>query len=97
MILNPWDVQSKQIHTTDGVASTLYAGTCRWGGNEMYVLVEVKNEEDSDNPKRSGGAVMSWNYNGLAATLRAEMSSSHPPIVVLKNDEAEEDTQHSCV
>ena len=33
-----------------------------------------------------GGAVMNWNYNELAATLRAEMSS-HPPIVVLENEE----------
>jgi len=31
-ILNPWDVQSKHIHTVDGKASTLYAGDCRWGG-----------------------------------------------------------------
>lgn len=30
-----------------------------------------------------GGAVMNWNYDELAATLRAEMSS-HPPIVVLE-------------
>lgn len=46
MILNPWDVQSKQIHTTDGIASTLYAGMCRWGGNEMYILVKRENEKD---------------------------------------------------
>lgn len=31
-----------------------------------------------------GGAVMSWNYAELASTLRAEMSSSHPPVVVLQ-------------
>jgi hypothetical protein len=37
-----------------------------------------------------GGAVMNWNYDELAATLRAEMSS-HPPIVVLgKCDEERE-------
>ena len=29
---------------------------------------------------------MNWNYQGLASTLRAEMSSSHPPIVVIKNE-----------
>lgn len=57
MILNPWDVQSKQVHTTDGVASTLYAGECRWGGSELYVLVERLNDDDrtrniqSDKPK----------------------------------------------
>ena len=32
-----------------------------------------------------GGAVMNWNYEELAATLRAEMAS-HPPVVVLNND-----------
>lgn len=29
---------------------------------------------------------MEWNYKELSATLRAEMSSSHPPIVVIKDD-----------
>lgn len=33
-----------------------------------------------------GGGVMEWNYKELAATLRAQMSSSHPPLVVLNND-----------
>ena len=33
-----------------------------------------------------GGGAMNWNYRELAATLRAEMSSSHPPIVVLENE-----------
>ena len=32
MNLTPWDVQSKQIHTTDGVAPTLYAAEKTWGG-----------------------------------------------------------------
>lgn len=40
MILNPWDIQSKHIHTADGMASSLYAGECRYGGGEMYVLIE---------------------------------------------------------
>lgn len=29
---------------------------------------------------------MNWNYQGLASTLRAEMSSSHSPIVVIENE-----------
>lgn len=29
---------------------------------------------------------MDWNYKELAATLRAQMSSSHSPVVVLKNE-----------
>ena len=32
-----------------------------------------------------GGAVMEWNYNELAATLRAHMAS-HPPVVVIEDD-----------
>lgn len=48
MILNQWDVQSKHIHTTDGVASPLYAGECRYGGGEMYVLVVGEDEQDKD-------------------------------------------------
>lgn len=48
MILNVWDIQSKWIHTTDGVSSTLYAGMCRWGGSELYVLIEG---EADDLPK----------------------------------------------
>jgi len=35
---------------------------------------------------------MEWNYNELAATLRAQMSS-HPPVVVLGNEEHE---SNSC-
>ena len=35
--LNPWDVQSKHIMSTDGISETLYAGECRWGGSEAYV------------------------------------------------------------
>lgn len=42
MILNPWDVQSKHIHTVDGKASTLYAGDCRYGGGEIYVLTKIR-------------------------------------------------------
>ena len=33
-----------------------------------------------------GGAVMNWNYKELAGALRAQMSSSHPPLVVLKDE-----------
>ena len=36
--LNPWDVQSKHIQTPDGVAESLYAGECRYGGGESYVM-----------------------------------------------------------
>lgn len=36
--LNPWDVQSKHIQPEDGIAESLYAGECRYGGGESYVL-----------------------------------------------------------
>lgn len=36
-----------------------------------------------------GGAVMNWNFKELAATLRAEMSS-HPPIVVIEDDSVQQ-------
>ena len=41
MILNPWDVQSKHIHTVDGISSPLYSGECRYGGGEMYLMQDV--------------------------------------------------------
>ena len=41
---------------------------------------------------------MLWNYDELASTLRAEMAS-HPPIVVLENDDedSKDASKHSCV
>lgn len=36
--LNAWDVQCKHIQSRDGIADTLYAGECRYGGGESYVL-----------------------------------------------------------
>ena len=41
-ILNPWDVQSKHIMSTDGISRTLYAGECRWGGGEAYVCYAIE-------------------------------------------------------
>ena len=38
MVLNPWDVQSKHVHTTDGVSSALCNGEKRWGGLPPIVL-----------------------------------------------------------
>lgn len=36
--LNGWDVQSKHIQPQDGIAESLYAGECRYGGGESYVM-----------------------------------------------------------
>ena len=38
MNLNKNDVQSKAIYSTDGVVSSLYAGECRHGGGECYII-----------------------------------------------------------
>lgn len=51
MILNPWDVQSKHIHTDDGIMSALYSGECCWGGGEAYVLVKLKSRQGNDIPE----------------------------------------------
>lgn len=42
-VLNGWDVQSKHIQPEDGIAEPLYAGECRGGGGESYVLQTYKN------------------------------------------------------
>ena len=45
MNLTPWDVQSKQIYTINGVAPTLYSGKCRWGGSEAYIFDNLNKGE----------------------------------------------------
>ena len=47
MNLTPWDVQSKQIYTTDGIAPPLYSGECRYGGGEAYILVKEEHEDSN--------------------------------------------------
>ena len=42
MILNPWDVQSKHIHTVDGIASSMYAADCR--GGERIVCADRRKQ-----------------------------------------------------
>ena len=63
MILNPWDVQSKRIHTTDGIVSTLNSGERRWGGGDEYILVEGEERDisEQDSPtdgKQSSGQLL---------------------------------------
>ena len=59
---NPWDVQSKHVQPEDGIAESLYAGECRGGGGESYVMQKTdatvygispydSNAMKSDNPK----------------------------------------------
>ena len=40
--LNAWDVQSKHIQPESGLAESLYAGECRYGGGESYVMGKNK-------------------------------------------------------
>jgi len=42
--LNPWDVQSKHIQPEEGIAETLYAGECRYGGGESYVMQGINGD-----------------------------------------------------
>lgn len=58
MILNPWDVQSKQVHTTDGVASTLYAGESTWGGGWQFILEKKMSYQEKT------GALMANSHPG---------------------------------
>ena len=52
MTLTPWDVQSKQIHTTDGVSPPLYAAEHSWMGMEIYILIE-EDKDDSESVGRT--------------------------------------------
>lgn len=44
MNLTPWDIQCKQIFTIDGVSPTLWAGESRFGGGEVFVLIEDEDD-----------------------------------------------------
>ena len=44
--LNNWDVQSKHVHTTDGIIGAIYAGECRYGGGEAYILYPAELEKN---------------------------------------------------
>ena len=51
MNLTPWDVQSKQIYTTDGVAPTLYSGQSSYWGGQVMILVQYEENDDSSSNK----------------------------------------------
>ena len=67
--MNPWDVQSKHIQPEEGKAEALYAGECRYGGGESYVMQKGYSQDAYDkytetdkgaSVKASGG-----NYGGV--------------------------------
>ena len=37
---NRWDVESKHVLDVSGICEAIYAGECRYGGGEKYVLYE---------------------------------------------------------
>ena len=38
---NRWDVQSKHVLDVSGISDAIYAGECRYGGGEKYVLYDA--------------------------------------------------------
>jgi len=73
--LNPWDVQSKHIQPPNGVAESLYAGECRYGGGESYVLAAGFKAGQS----KDGGLGYAKEQ---APTLSATPSALEPTVVV---------------
>ena len=89
--LNPFDVQSRHIITTDGVAETLYAG-CGMRGGQQYVLVKKMNKDTNksvDNANRTK-AIAFDKYNQevcgeVAPTLkRVQGGDDYPTVFTLK-------------
>ena len=71
--LNPWDVQSKHIMLPDGITETIYAGECRYGGGEAYVLYEntVFVIEGNSVDRKSGKNGKGWCKN-VSPTLNTQ-------------------------
>lgn len=70
MNLTPWDVQSKQIYTTDGIAPALWAGECRYrGAKSIYLSESMKTMtfRKTAHPMHSGGSGMGTDNNSRHA------------------------------
>ena len=67
--LNKGDVQSKTILDPNGIAPSLYAAECRYGGGEMYVLDD------------QGGSQINVRTDGKSPTIRAEMHGNVPCVM----------------
>lgn len=54
--LNPFDHQAKHIQPENGIADTLYAGECRYGGGESYVMKDetIAIEGNGSRPSHHG-------------------------------------------
>lgn len=73
--MNPWDVQSKHIQPENGVADPLYAGECRGGGGESYVMQATAFEPGA--MSRVGGHA----YEDVAGTVRANAGDNQQAVV----------------
>lgn len=77
--LNNWDVESKHVFDVNGISDALYAGECRYGGGEKYVLYESKNTMGFD----------AYNLDSTedkAKTLTAGRNDTHNIPVVCHNN-----------
>ena len=86
MNLTPWDVQSKQIHTTDGVAPTLYAAEKTWGGHSPIIFEthESSDIQENSSPSRQSGG-QGWEPTDRADTLNVyDNSEARTPIVIVE-------------
>ena len=67
--LNGWDVQSKHIQSEDGTAESLYAGECRYGGGESYVMQSISFQERAGKPGGGKGILIQNDRTGALSTL----------------------------
>ena len=84
--LNKNDVQSKTILDPKGIAPSLYAGECRGGGGECYVM-EERTEKPICMATQQGGAEITHNLCPTI-TAAAGMSGNNQPVVAYGLDRA---------
>ena len=73
--LNRWDVESKHILDVSGISETIYAGECRYGGGEKYVLYETKDMMGFDVYNMASTGNVSKTLNSIRS------DSDHTPVV----------------
>lgn len=71
--LNPWDVQSEHIQPESGISEPLYAGECRYGGGESYVLSFQERAENQPIVLESNQNHATVSEDGVCNTLPASM------------------------
>ena len=94
--LNSWDVQSKHIQPEDGIAESLYAAECRYGGGESYVLQNQKEPVLLESNQNHA----TIQTDGVSTTLPASMGEGggYVPMVCQQEPVCMESGQsHACV